>query len=119
MRVQDDSAADDGSFEEALRCFGLQAQEPEPAQEPDRCDVWPAHVDALNLFLACQEQWKLGIGMGGVIWRAAPSASVAQEARWLGLHGKRQATVAQQYRVIECEALRILNEREAQAARKS
>ena len=114
MRVQDDSAADDGSFEEALRCFGLQAEEPEPAQEPDVCDVWPVHVDALNLFLACMTQLQLCIGMGGAIWRVAPSSSVAQEMRWLGIHGRRQAQVVQQYRVIEREAVRLLNERQAE-----
>lgn len=93
----------------------------EPCEVQERfnvCEVWPENVDALHLFLACLDQLQLSIGMGGGHWRAASSVSVAQEARWLGLQGKRQAVVAQQYRVMERESVRILNEREAQANRK-
>ena len=87
---------------------------------PAVCEVWPEHVDALHLFQACRGQLCVVLGgMGGAHWRGAPSASVAQEARWLGIAGQRQARLAQQYRVIETEALHILNEREAQAARKA
>jgi len=57
--------------------------------------------------------------MGGAHWRAAQAADVGQEARWQGLHGSRQAQVVRQYRVIEQEALALLNEREAKAAQKS
>ena len=73
----------------------------------------PGHEQALNLFLSCQCQWQLGVGMSGILWTPAQSVNVQQEAKWLGLHGARQALVAGQYRVIEREALRILNEREA------
>lgn len=86
--------------------------------EPEVCEVWPAHVDALNLFLACMGQLQQHIGMGGAHWRAAQAVNVGQEARWQGLHGKRQARVVRQYRQIEQEALAVLNEREAEAARK-
>ena len=83
------------------------------------CDVWPVNVLALNLFLACMGQLQLSLGgMGGANWRSVQAVNLVQEARWQGLHGKGQAEVVQQYRVIEQEALRILNEREAQAARK-
>ena len=104
--------------------MGLQPQdapEPgEPAAPEVVCEVHPAHVDALNLFLACRGQFQLTLGgMGGASWRAALAANVAQEARWQGLHGAKQATAAAQYRVMEGEALKILNEREAQAARKT
>lgn len=82
--------------------------------------MWPAHLDALGLFQACLGQLSLSLGaMGGAHWRPAPSGSVAQEARWLGIAGNRQAPVVRQYRVIEHEALRILNAREAEAARKT
>lgn len=84
------------------------------------CEVHPRHVDALNLFLVCWGQLQLSIGgMGGANWRGAQSVNVAQELRWLGIHGKKQVQVQQQYRVIEKEAVRLLNEREAQAAKKT
>lgn len=85
---------------------------------PDVCEVWPGHVPALNLFLACMGQLQMNLGGMGAHWRAVQSVNLVQEARWQGLQGKAQAGVVQQYRVMEQEALRILNEREAQAARK-
>jgi hypothetical protein len=91
--------------------------ERQPRQEV-ACDVWPEHSDALNLFMQCLDQLQISIGMGGVSWRGASSASVLQEARWLGMGCKRQRAVVPQYRVMEREALRILNEREARAAAK-
>ena len=91
-----------------------------PEAVPGVCDVWPVNAPALNLFLACMGQLQLSLGgMGGANWRAVQAVNLVQEARWQGLHGKQQAQVVAQYRVIEGEALRILNEREAQAARKS
>lgn len=83
------------------------------------CEVWPWHVDALNLFLACLGQLQLSMGMGGAQWRPAPSPAVAQEVRWLGIARGQQAPVLRRYREIEAEALRILNERELQALRES
>lgn len=56
-------------------------------------------------------------GMGGAHWSAVRAGDLAQEASWLGLRGSKQASVVRQYRVIEQEALALLNEREAQAAR--
>lgn len=107
---------------QALKAFGLQADPATTeadAPEPDVrnvCEVWPEHVDALHLLLACLGQLQQLIGgMGGAVWRAAQAVNVAQEARWLGLAGQRQAVVVRQYRVMEAEALRTLNEREAQA----
>lgn len=109
-----------------MAAFGLvMTEEPDPpggaaqAAAPVVCEVWPEHVDALNLLLAClgQLQQNLG-GLGGARWRGAQAVNVAQEARWLGLTGQRQAPVVQQYRAMEAEALRILNEREAGATRK-
>ena len=82
--------------------------------------MWPEHLDALHLFLACmgQLQQQLG-GMGGVRWRAAQAVNVAQELSWMGIGGNRQAPVVRQYRQIELEALRLLNDRETEAAKKS
>ena len=93
----------------------MQADDEDELDEPkeDVCEVHPGHVDALNLFLACQGQWQLSIGMGGAHWACAQSVNVVQEARWQGLHGAKQAVVVGQYRVMEREAVRILNEREA------
>ena len=77
-------------------------------------------MDALNLFLACRGQLQLSIGgMGGANWRPAQAVNVQQELRWLGIGGKKQVRVVQQYRVIEQEAVSLLNQREAEAAKKA
>ena len=100
--------------------FGLELEEKsKPIELPEVCEVWPEHVDALNLFLVCIGQLQMSIGgMGGAHWRSVQAVNLGQESRWLGIHGKRQAVVVRQYRAIEQEALRLLNEREAEAARR-
>ena len=86
---------------------------PDPEEVEEVCEVHPAHVDALHLFMACQSQWQLSIGMSAGHWAAAQSVNVEQEARWMGLQRARRALVVRQYRQMECEAMQILNEREA------
>ena len=112
--------ASDG-VDDALAMFGLRLEEASKgAATPEVCEVWPTHVDALNLFLVCMGQLQMSIGgMGPAYWSAAQSVNLGQEARWQGLHGSRQAQVVRQYRVIEQEALALLNDREAKAAQKS
>jgi hypothetical protein len=114
-------SADDEDIDEALRCFGLQRDDDvATSQAPEVCDVWPEHMQALELFLSCIGQFGISLGgMGGAHWSALQATTLAQEARWQGLQGRQQASVVRQYRTIEKEALRILNDREAQAARKS
>lgn len=92
-----------------LAGLGLVLDAPAPTELPEVCEVWPEHLDALNLWLTCQPQLRLVVGMGGSLWLAARSTDVAQEAQWLGLAVQRQGDVVAQYRVIEAEALRILN----------
>ena len=111
--------------EQALRLFGLQAQPTEgvlagPVPAPLVCEVHPAHVAALELFLSCTGQWVLQLGgMGGAHWRGADASALAQMMVWQGVTGKAQNALARQYRMMEAEGLRVLNEREAQAARKA
>lgn len=52
--------------------------------------------------------------MGGVQYAPVRSVNVNQELQWLEIPRKRHAQVAQQYRVMEREALRVLNEQERQ-----
>lgn len=67
------------------------------------------------LLLVCLGQAELHLGaMGGVHYTPARAVNVQQELCWLGLPRKRQAQVVQQYRVMEREALMVLNEQERQ-----
>lgn len=112
----DDAAGGVDETDEALTCFGLTRTEPDsPPAGPDIevCEVWPWHWNALRLFLACQGQLELCLGMGGVVYAGARATNVAQELQWLGVPRKAHAEVVGQYRVIEREALTLLNARQS------
>lgn len=104
-------------FEEALHAFGFAPPESDSGgddEDGDVCEVWEENWPALQLFLACQSQWVLHIGgMGGGVTTAAASCNVAQELAWQSVKPRHQKQVVAQYRVMEAEALRILNERVA------
>lgn len=79
------------------------------------CEVWPEHRQALELYLACESQWQpiLG-GMGGLVWRGAQWVNVAQAMRFMRVPAQDQPALWEQYRVMEREAMTIL---QAQAHR--
>lgn len=117
-------AVDADELRAALAVFGLVEETPAQAaaaglEADDVCDVWPENLAALNLFLSCTGQWQLQLGgMGGAHWRGASATDLAQKMVWQGVRGKAQNGLAQQYAVMEFEALAVLNAREAQAAKK-
>jgi hypothetical protein len=80
--------------------------------------VWPEHVLAMNLLAACQSQWRLQIrGMGGVVWRGAYWTDVAKAMQFMCVPKKAQPELWQQYRVMEAEAMAILQARADKAAK--
>ena len=116
MLHQDDLSADDeNEFAAALQAFGLvqDAGVPGAAAKAsgEVCEVLEEHMDAFNTFLACLTQLQRSVGLGGLYFAAARSTDVRAEMVWLGLDRARQAVVVQQYRVMESEALHILNKR--------
>lgn len=87
--------------------------------QPKTCEVWPEHWRALELLSACQSQWQLQVaGMGGIVWRGAQWVNVAQAMRFMGVPHKEQGELWQQYRVMEAEALGILQQRADEQASK-
>ena len=86
----------------------LGPDEPEP--EPEVCEVWPEHWQALELFLDARDQFELGVGMGGAVWQPVRNVNLAQAMVWLGVaDAAAQAELRGRYRVIEAEALRLAN----------
>ena len=80
--------------------------------------MWPEHVLAMNLLAACQSQWQIQIGgMGGVLWRGARWSDVAQAMQFMAVPKKAQPELWQQYRVMEVEAMAILQARADKAAK--
>jgi len=104
--------------QQALACFGLQPDQPiGPSAPPKVCEIWPEHVQAMELFSACQSQWQPQMGaMGGVWWRGAQWVNVAQAMGLMRVPKKAQPELWQQYRIMEAEAMTILQARADAAA---
>ena len=94
--------------------------EPADPDPDDLVQVWPCNWPVLMLFNACARHWKLVLGgMGGAHWQATDPLAVQQIMRWRAVPRREQAEMWRLYAVMEQEALRILNEREAEAARQN
>lgn len=64
--------------------------------------------------MACLPQLEITLGgMGGAHYSAARSVNVAQELQWQGGAAKDRSQTVALYRVMEREALRVINERQA------
>lgn len=101
----------------ALACFGLQPAAP-LARPLQHCEVWPEHVQALDLLQACASQWQpLVSGMGGVWWRGAQWVNVAQAMQFMQVPRKAQPELWRQYRIMEQEAIDILQAQAHKAAK--
>lgn len=78
--------------------------------EPEQYEVWPEHVDAVDLFLRCMTQWRtsstgvVGLDYGVVL-------------QLISLYGmKEPAKVLEDLQVMELRAVKLLNKHAAQAA---
>lgn len=101
----------------------VQVNEPDAPTTPNPVEavqVWPCNWPVLLLFLACSRHWKLVMGgMGGAHWQATDPLAVQQIMRWQGVQRREQAEMWRLYVVMENEALRLMNEREAEGAKKA
>lgn len=104
----------------ALDAFGLVIHPDDGhAEEGSDCEVFPDSVPAFQLFMSCARHLTMVNSFGGTCWRAAPPSEVRQVMQWQGVKPSQRGELWQQYQAMEIEALRILNEREAAAARKA
>lgn len=64
--------------------------------------------------------WQLVLGgMGGAQWRAACPSDIHLVMKWQGASKKQRPKLFEQYALMEQEALRLMNEREAEGAKKA
>lgn len=71
-------------------------------------ELWPEHVDAIEVFVRCDTQWTVLVGMGVLHHEGLNYERVASVARdWCGL--KLSAKLLDQIRWLEDEAKGILN----------
>ena len=78
------------------------------ADYPDTAvEVWPENIAALNVFIAMNTQWRNGFsGPTGLDYNALPSV-----LRLTGIPRKEWADAFECVRVMEAEALRVMQER--------
>jgi hypothetical protein len=69
--------------------------------------VWPEHWDAARLFQACNDQWIVLAGMGGVYYQGLDFAQVGEVLGWLGI--EKSEPLFWQLRVMTSEARQLLN----------
>lgn len=81
---------------------------------PTDYELWPIHADAWHLFQACQNQWRLVVGVGGAIWLGLemPGVDVIRKAHRIS--DEDWTEVLWQLQVLERTAKEIRNAREAQ-----
>lgn len=86
----------------------------------DVCEVFSENISAFRLFCSCMRYWQLVLGgMGGAQWRAACPSDIHLVMKWQGASKKQRPKLFEQYALMEQEALRLMNEREAEGAKKA
>lgn len=71
-------------------------------------EVWPENWDAVEIFRACDTQWNVLLGLGGLYYEGLDYERVAVVARdWMGLPLTRDLLA--RIRVLENEGKKILN----------
>jgi len=78
------------------------------AQREEDFEVWPENWDAVEIFRACDTQWTVLLGLGGLYYEGLDYTRVAGVARdWLGVPLTRDLLA--RIRVMESEGKKLLN----------
>lgn len=81
----------------------------EQLEEPEDFELWPDHWAAWVVFLRCQSQWELTIGVGGAVWTGLNYSGVDMVLRKVVPDERDHLEVLDQLQVLEREALKIRN----------
>lgn len=95
--------ASDETIEEALAL-----QQPET---PD-CEVWQENWQTTTLFLALRRQWRVCMGMGGMLWLGLDYGGVEVMMRIKGIKKKARAGLLDELQIMEDAALELLNKQD-------
>ena len=72
-------------------------------------ELWPEHEDAWNVFIDCGRQWRVIAGMGFMHVQGLDAPAVESSLRMQGVPRRRWRLVRSQVRVLEDEAVEIMN----------
>lgn len=95
------------SLEEDAAAFGLALDVVAEYREPENVEIWPEHVGAFDVFLACDNQWRIVTGMGGVHHQGLDLGSLEVAMEVCGVADRRGCL--EQVRHIERGAKEVLN----------
>lgn len=84
----------------------LPERPPEP--DPEHFYVHPSNWTAFQIFEACRTQWRLVVGMSGVLYQGLEYPSVMAVITAWGVKNPRK--VFRQVRLLEIGALSVINE---------
>jgi hypothetical protein len=87
----------------ALAAMGLKREG--AADEPG---VWPEHVQAVEVFAALLTQWRMG-PMGGVV--GLDYSAIPPTLELMGVAPDNRRELFEQLRVMENEAVKVINEK--------
>ena len=82
---------------------------PDQPPAPDEAfEVLPPNADALDAWLTCQTQWRVAVGMGGMVWLGLDYSAVDVVLRRMKLADP--DAVMADLQVMEGAALKVLGE---------
>lgn len=78
---------------------------------PDQSvEVWPENWQAVQIFIAMATQWRIGMGMNGMLWLGLDYNALPVVEDRLGLPAGDRADTFVRLRLMETAARRALNE---------
>lgn len=72
-------------------------------------ELWPEHEDAWNVFTDCGRQWRVIAGLGFMQVQGLDATAVESSLRMQGVARRRWRLVRSQVRILEDEAVGIMN----------
>lgn len=82
---------------------------PAAAKEPEPFELWEECVPAAEVFWLCRRQWRYGVGLSRVVYLGLDFSAVDVAMRRLEVPIARQREVMLQLRIMEDEAVAVLN----------
>ena len=100
---------------EDARVLGIDIDQLIPPEEqreaPEDYELWPQHARAWWLFVGCQTQWRLAVGMNGAYWVGLEMPGVDVIRRAQGISDADWPEVLGQLQVLERESKALRNTR--------
>ncbi|WP_157957095.1 DUF1799 domain-containing protein [Salinicola salarius] len=81
---------------------------PDSYYQPETCDCWPEHWDALQVFLSCGSQWRTIVTGKSIIYQGLDYGAVEAVIRLRGIAEPWQ--VFEQVGQIERGAMEVIND---------